>query len=100
VLGKAAANPAPGSQKLPRPGILLLAHGGALERNEEVRHVADRIDLSIPTEVGMAEFCPSNRSFAQNCANGSAIPSDKTTYGYQSLFGNRIGVSGSFGHKQ
>ncbi len=39
----------PATQKAPRPGILLLAHGGALERNEEVRHVADRVDLSIPT---------------------------------------------------
>ena len=39
-----------------RPGILLLAHGGALEWNEEVRHVADQVDLEIPTEVafGMA----------------------------------------------
>jgi sirohydrochlorin ferrochelatase len=45
--------PAP---KPPRPGILLLAHGGALEWNEEVHHVADRTDLDIPTEVafGMA----------------------------------------------
>lgn len=42
--------------RLPRPGILLLAHGGAIEWNEEVRHVADRADLEIPTEVafGMA----------------------------------------------
>jgi hypothetical protein len=40
-----------------RPGILLLAHGGSrLSWNEEVRHVADRVDLSMPTEIafGMA----------------------------------------------
>lgn len=40
-----------------RPGVLLLAHGGsATEWNEEVRHVADQVDLTIPTEVafGMA----------------------------------------------
>lgn len=45
------------AQKLPRRGILLLAHGGRLlEWNEEVRHVADRVDLVMPTEVafGMA----------------------------------------------
>lgn len=46
----------PAVPKQPRPGILLLAHGGALEWNEEVRHVADRADLSTPAEVafGMA----------------------------------------------
>ena len=46
----------PAVSKPPRTGILLLAHGGSLEWNEEVRHVADRTDLSIPTEVafGMA----------------------------------------------
>lgn len=57
ALGQAppAAN-APASVRQPRTGILLLAHGGSLEWNEEVRHVADRTDLSIPTEVafGMA----------------------------------------------
>jgi sirohydrochlorin ferrochelatase len=44
------------ASKPPRPGILLLAHGGAPEWNEEVRHVADQVDLQIPTEVafGMA----------------------------------------------
>lgn len=44
------------SPKAPRPGILLLAHGGSVEWNEEVRHVADQADLEIPTEVafGMA----------------------------------------------
>ena len=44
------------SLKAPRPGVLLLAHGGSLEWNEEVRHVADQADLQIPTEVafGMA----------------------------------------------
>ena len=49
-------NSASSTPKPPRPGILLLAHGGALEWNEEVRHVTDRVDLEIPTEVafGMA----------------------------------------------
>ena len=40
-----------------REGVLLLAHGGsAQEWNEEVRHVADQVDLTVPTEVafGMA----------------------------------------------
>lgn len=37
----------------PRIGILLLAHGGSLAWNEEVRHTADRTDLSIPTEVAL-----------------------------------------------
>ena len=40
-----------------RDGVLLLAHGGsAQEWNEEVRHVADQVDLTVPTEVafGMA----------------------------------------------
>ncbi|HWA95048.1 MAG TPA: CbiX/SirB N-terminal domain-containing protein [Terracidiphilus sp.] len=39
-----------------RPGILLLAHGGSLTWNEDVRHIADKVDLSLPTEVafGMA----------------------------------------------
>jgi sirohydrochlorin ferrochelatase len=38
-------------------GILLMAHGGRLQTwNEEVRHVADHVDLEVPTEVafGMA----------------------------------------------
>ncbi|WP_263357033.1 sirohydrochlorin chelatase [Acidicapsa ligni] len=40
-----------------RVGVLLLAHGGsAQEWNEEVRHVADQVDLVMPTEIafGMA----------------------------------------------
>lgn len=40
-----------------RSGVLLLAHGGSASGwNEEVRHVADQVDLTIPTEVafGMA----------------------------------------------
>lgn len=52
-----ATNASPAiSSKTPRPGILLLAHGGSLAWNEEVRHVADHVDLQIPTEVafGMA----------------------------------------------
>ncbi len=44
------------AQSHPRTGVLLLAHGGSREWNEEVRHVADQVDLSVPTEVafGMA----------------------------------------------
>ncbi len=51
-----AKDSASSAPKPPRPGILLLAHGGALGWNEEIRHVADRADLEIPTEVafGMA----------------------------------------------
>jgi len=38
----------------PRIGVLLLAHGGRLQSwNEEVRHVADQVDLKIPTEVAL-----------------------------------------------
>ncbi|MCU1321598.1 MAG: CbiX protein [Acidobacteriaceae bacterium] len=40
-----------------KTGILLLAHGGSAQAwNEEVRHVADQVDLSVPIEVafGMA----------------------------------------------
>lgn len=40
-----------------RIGILLLAYGGdETQWDEDVRHVADQVDLSIPTEVafGMA----------------------------------------------
>lgn len=49
-IAQSAAKPA-------RVGILLLAHGGSeQEWNEEVHHVADQVDLSIPTEIafGMA----------------------------------------------
>jgi sirohydrochlorin cobaltochelatase len=41
----------------PQVGVLLMAHGGHVQTwNEEVRHVADQVDLTIPTEVafGMA----------------------------------------------
>ncbi len=44
-------------QKPAREGVLLLAHGGSAQAwNEEVRHVADQVDLVMPTEVafGMA----------------------------------------------
>ena len=46
-----------GDRSQSRVGVLLLAHGGsAQEWNEEVRHVADQVDLAVPTEVafGMA----------------------------------------------
>jgi hypothetical protein len=54
ALGQSAV--APPSQT-PRTGVLLLAHGGHVQTwNEEVRHVADQVDLTVPTEVafGMA----------------------------------------------
>jgi len=54
VHGQSAAAP---SSKAPRIGVLLLAHGGHVQTwNEEVRHVADQVDLTIPAEVafGMA----------------------------------------------
>jgi hypothetical protein len=54
-----AQSPAPttGASPTPRVGILLLAHGGSAETwDEDVRHLADQVDLSTPTEVafGMA----------------------------------------------
>jgi sirohydrochlorin ferrochelatase len=51
------ANTTESAQKPPRRGILLMAHGGRIQQwNEEVRHVADRTDLEVPTEIafGMA----------------------------------------------
>ncbi len=47
----------PAAPTASRPGILLMAHGGRVESwNEEVRHVADQVDLKVPTEIafGMA----------------------------------------------
>lgn len=55
VRGQTATTPS--SQSPLRIGVLLLAHGGHVQTwNEEVRHVADEVDLTIPTEVafGMA----------------------------------------------
>ncbi len=54
---KSSIAAAQSQQKPARKGVLLLAHGGsAQEWNEEVRHVADHVDLLVPTEVafGMA----------------------------------------------
>lgn len=57
-VGCAQNLPASPAQHPPaRVGVLLLAHGGsAKEWNEEVRRVADQVDLSMPAEVafGMA----------------------------------------------
>ncbi len=40
--------------KARRVGVLLLAHGGRLlSWNEEVHHVADQVDLKIPTEIAL-----------------------------------------------
>lgn len=50
-----------------RVGILLLAHGGNEQQwDEDVRHVADRTDLSIPTEVA---FGMARRSTMQAAVN-------------------------------
>ena len=59
------ATPANPSQA--RVGVLLLAHGGsATEWNEEVRHVADQVDLAQPTEVA---FGMATRSSMQAAVN-------------------------------
>jgi sirohydrochlorin ferrochelatase len=49
-----------------RPGIVLLAHGGAIAWNEEVRHVADQVDLCVPTEVA---FGMATKSTMQSAVN-------------------------------
>ncbi|QHN03204.1 hypothetical protein FTO74_07335 [Granulicella sp. WH15] len=50
-----------------REGVLLLAHGGsAQEWNEEVRHVADQVDLTTPTEIA---FGMATRSTMQSAIN-------------------------------
>lgn len=48
--------PLPGQEPAPRTGVLLLAHGGSERWNGDVRHVADQVNASMPTEVafGMA----------------------------------------------
>ncbi|MEI9979992.1 MAG: CbiX/SirB N-terminal domain-containing protein [Edaphobacter sp.] len=57
----------PAEQAHERIGILLLAHGGsALEWNEDVRHVADQVDLTIPTEIA---FGMATRSSMQTAVN-------------------------------
>ncbi len=54
-------------QKPARTGVLLLAHGGSAQVwNEEVRHVADQVDLSIPTEIA---FGMATRSSMQAAVN-------------------------------
>ena len=50
-----------------RVGILLLAHGGSAQGwNEEVRHVADHVDLDVPTEIA---FGMATRSSMQAAVN-------------------------------
>ena len=52
-----SAAPSPSERPQPRIGILLLAHGGSVQVwDEEVRHVADQVDRTMPTEIafGMA----------------------------------------------
>ncbi len=62
-----ASAPVLAQPKPPREGVLLLAHGGsALKWNEEVRHVADQVDLSIPTEVAFGMATKSSMQAAIN----------------------------------
>lgn len=50
-----------------RVGVLLLAHGGsAQEWNEEVRHVADQVDLVMPTEIAFGMATKSSMQTAVN----------------------------------
>jgi CbiX len=63
----------PHAQESPRIGVLLLAHGGHVQTwNEEVRHVADQVDLTIPTEVafGMATKSTMQESINRLIARG------------------------------
>ena len=71
----------PGDHSQSRVGVLLLAHGGsAQEWNEEVRHVADQVDLTVPTEVafGMATrssmHAAINRLVARKVTEIVAVP--------------------------
>ena len=64
-----------------REGVLLLAHGGsAQEWNEEVRHVADQVDLNLPTEVAFGMATKStmqagiNRLFARGVTEIVVVP--------------------------
>jgi hypothetical protein len=75
----AVSGPAPG--KAPRTGVLLLAHGGRVQEwNEEVHHVADRVDLSIPTEIALGMATKSaiqeaiNRLVARGVTGIVAVP--------------------------
>jgi sirohydrochlorin ferrochelatase len=72
---------APYAQQTPRIGVLLLAHGGHVQTwNEEVRHVADQVDLTIPTEVAFGMATKStmqeaiNRLIARGVTGIVAIP--------------------------
>ena len=74
-------SPEPAPPKTSRPGVLLLAHGGHVQTwNEEVRHVADRVDLTIPTEIafGMASKATIqdgiNRLIARGVTEIVAVP--------------------------
>lgn len=69
-----------------RPGILLLAHGGQLQWNEDVRHVADQVDLSIPTEIAFGMANPRtiqesvNRLTARGVTRIIAVPLFVSSY--------------------
>ncbi|QMV18501.1 hypothetical protein GOB94_07235 [Granulicella sp. 5B5] len=61
------AAPPSATHAQPRIGILLLAHGGSVQTwDEDVRHVADQVDLSVPTEVA---FGMATRSSMQAAVN-------------------------------
>ena len=69
LVAATAQGPAtPSARTIPtRVGVLLLAHGGsALEWNEEVRHVADQVDLVMPTEIAFGMATKSSMQAAIN----------------------------------
>jgi hypothetical protein len=52
-----AQSAAPSSRPISSEGILLMAHGGSKDWNEQVKNVASQVDEEMPTEVafGMAD---------------------------------------------
>lgn len=56
-----------------RPGVLLLAHGGQLQWNEDVRHLADQVDLSVPTEIAFGMATPRTIQEAINRLNARGV---------------------------
>jgi sirohydrochlorin cobaltochelatase len=62
-----SAPAAPTQPQQARVGVMLLAHGGsALEWNEEVHHVADQVDLVMPTEIAFGMATQSSMQAAVN----------------------------------
>jgi sirohydrochlorin ferrochelatase len=75
------SSPGQSSSKTPVRGVLLLAHGGRVQQwNEEVRHVADRADLVMPTEIAFGMATQSsiqaavNRLMARQVTEIVAVP--------------------------